>query len=59
MWDDLAAWGQNPDFNSNNLTNIPILSHILNDILALVVIVELISQFNGPFSMANDNISSL
>ena len=45
MWDDLAAWGQNPDFNSNNLTNIPILSHILNDILALVVIVELISQF--------------
>jgi hypothetical protein len=25
MWDGLAAWGQNPDFNCNNLTNIPIL----------------------------------
>jgi hypothetical protein len=25
MWDDLAAWGQIPDFNCNNLTNIPIL----------------------------------
>ena len=25
MWDSLAACGQNPDFNSNNLTNIPIL----------------------------------
>ena len=25
MLDGLTAWGKNPDFNSNNLTNIPIL----------------------------------
>ena len=25
MWDGLASWGQNRDFNQNNLTNIPIL----------------------------------
>jgi hypothetical protein len=35
MWDGLASWVQNPDFNSNNLTNIPIL----------IVIVEPIFQF--------------
>jgi hypothetical protein len=31
--DGLAAWGQNPDFNSNNLTNIPILIDKLNQYL--------------------------